>query len=78
VRIVGEVFLRRKATSHFSDGKIDWRKVENKVHVADNMCETVLFVTFVGSLCCVSFLQGNIRRAFKKSRILSVLLLKIT
>jgi hypothetical protein len=54
---VGEVFLRRKTTSHFSNGKIDWRKVENKVRVAHNMRETVLFGTFVGSSSLVSVTQ---------------------
>jgi hypothetical protein len=54
VRIVGEVFLRRKITSHFSNGKIDWRQVKNQVRIADTMRETVLFGTVVGSSSLVS------------------------
>jgi hypothetical protein len=57
VRIVGEEFSRRRTTSHFSNGKIKWRKVENRVHIADNMWGTVLYGTFVDSSSLVSVSQ---------------------
>jgi len=48
-RIEDLEFSKRRSTFRFANEKVEWRKVENKVHIVVRTRITAIFETFVGS-----------------------------